>query len=176
MAKGKKLPYMAANYLLIFISKYILWPRSIIFLLCLLFDLVIRALIFASTSNLQSGPRFAEIWSTAVLEPFSNVSFLLSVTDGNNYCPETRTDKIFILAIDYGMFSLFYQFLSPPDLIIPNQEPKCIKMHKKGTLMPSMPRKVQNWYPMQKPLASTWFFLGELVGFFQKGRPRRHRG
>ena len=37
----------------------ILRPRTIIFLLCLLFDLDIRALIFSLTTNLKVGPRFA---------------------------------------------------------------------------------------------------------------------
>ena len=39
----------------------ILRPQTIIFLLCLLFNLDIRALIFASTKNLESGPRFSRI-------------------------------------------------------------------------------------------------------------------
>ena len=46
---------------------YLLWgrmlrPRTTLFLLCLLFNLVILGSCFALTTNLEAGPRFAGIW------------------------------------------------------------------------------------------------------------------
>ena len=41
---------------------WIIRPRIITFLLRLLFDLGYRCLLFASTTNLEAGPRFAGIW------------------------------------------------------------------------------------------------------------------
>ena len=38
------------------------WPRSIKFTIRLRLDLGYRHLVFASTTNLKSGPRFAKIW------------------------------------------------------------------------------------------------------------------
>ena len=43
----------------------IIQPRTIHFLLCLLFDLSYRCLLFASATNLELGPRFARIWKVA---------------------------------------------------------------------------------------------------------------
>ena len=40
----------------------ILQPQTITYLLCQLFDLYTRALVFASTTNLKAGHRFAKIW------------------------------------------------------------------------------------------------------------------
>ena len=42
-------------------SQIIIWPNAIQYLLRLLFNLNTRASVFASRTNLEAGPRFAEI-------------------------------------------------------------------------------------------------------------------
>ena len=46
--------------------------RTIIFLLCLLFDLGYRHLWFASMTNLEAGPRFADMWSAELVSKSAN--------------------------------------------------------------------------------------------------------
>ena len=46
----------------------ILQPWTITYLLCLLFDLDTRASVFASTTNLEAGPRFAEICNGVIIK------------------------------------------------------------------------------------------------------------
>ena len=72
-------------------NRYSLWgwiirPRTIIFLLRLLFHLGYRGLWFASRTNLESGPRFAEVCSLTTL--FSYI--FLNITGVSiYYCKQT---------------------------------------------------------------------------------------
>ena len=66
-------------------SQIIIWPNAIQYLLRLLFNLDTRASVFASTTNLEAGPRFAkicclQIFSLTVLKILLFSKFALYLT------------------------------------------------------------------------------------------------
>ena len=58
----RMLYYIRPNVIRYSLQDHKLRPQTIIFLLHLLFNLGNKVLLFALTTNLQSGPRFADIW------------------------------------------------------------------------------------------------------------------
>ena len=54
-----------------YLLRYSLWPRTIIFVICLLFNLGYRGLWLASRTNLKLEPRIAEVWYQTYF-PISN--------------------------------------------------------------------------------------------------------